>query len=149
MIPDSITNLHKFLLVMKGYRTVKLLQTFVVRSLGYWITVPVGFVSDLANIPRIFWWFVAPWGKIASAAIVHDRLYHTGELSRQEADLVFLDLMLRLNVPWYQRELVYWSVRIGGRAAWKRSRKVQKDEEAAKVYELVNLSRENIKEKTR
>ena len=38
------------------------------------ITVPTGFITDLASTPRILWAFIAPFD-VARAAIVHDLLY--------------------------------------------------------------------------
>ena len=38
------------------------------------ITVPVGFVTDLASVPRAMWWAIAPFD-VARAAIIHDLLY--------------------------------------------------------------------------
>ena len=38
------------------------------------ITVPNGFMTDLASTPRALWAFVAPFD-VARAAIVHDLLY--------------------------------------------------------------------------
>ena len=38
------------------------------------ITVPSGFITDLASTPRILWAFIAPFD-VARAAIVHDLLY--------------------------------------------------------------------------
>jgi len=38
------------------------------------ITVPTGFVTDLASVPRAMWWAIAPFD-VARAAIVHDILY--------------------------------------------------------------------------
>ena len=40
------------------------------------ITVPTGFVTDLASVPRAMWAFIAPFD-VARAAIVHDLLYKT------------------------------------------------------------------------
>ena len=40
------------------------------------ITVPKGFVTDLALVPRAMWAFIAPFD-VARAAIVHDLLYKT------------------------------------------------------------------------
>ena len=40
------------------------------------ITVPKGFVTDLASVPRAMWAFIAPFD-VARAAIVHDLLYKT------------------------------------------------------------------------
>ena len=38
------------------------------------ITVPIGFMTDLASTPRLLWAFIAPFD-VARAAIVHDLLY--------------------------------------------------------------------------
>ena len=38
------------------------------------ITVPAGFVTDLASVPRLFWGLVSPWD-VAKAAVIHDYLY--------------------------------------------------------------------------
>ena len=40
------------------------------------ISVPKGFVTDLASVPRAMWAFIAPFD-VARAAIVHDLLYKT------------------------------------------------------------------------
>ena len=40
------------------------------------ITVPKGFVTDLASVPRAMWALIAPFD-VARAAIVHDLLYKT------------------------------------------------------------------------
>ena len=37
------------------------------------ITVPSGFITDLASTPRLLWAFIAPFD-VARAAIVHDLL---------------------------------------------------------------------------
>ena len=38
------------------------------------ITVPKGFKTDLASVPRGIWWLIAPFD-IARAGVVHDYLY--------------------------------------------------------------------------
>ena len=40
------------------------------------VTVPTGFATDLASVPRAVWWLISPWD-IARAAIIHDLLYKT------------------------------------------------------------------------
>ncbi len=57
------------------------------------ITVPSGFVTDLASVPRMMWWLIAPFD-VARAAIIHDLLYKTIRQYRwnkgdaQDSDLV-------------------------------------------------------------
>lgn len=38
------------------------------------ITIPAGTRTDLASVPRLFWWFLAPFGAHESAAVLHDAL---------------------------------------------------------------------------
>jgi hypothetical protein len=44
-------------------------------SLPRAVTVPRGFVTDLATIPVYFWWAIKPTGRHGHAAILHDWLY--------------------------------------------------------------------------
>src|SRR5258708_33483224 len=39
------------------------------------ITVPVGFVTDLASVPRVFWSLLPPAARYSYPAIIHDYLY--------------------------------------------------------------------------
>lgn len=79
------------------------------------ITVPAGFVTDLASVPRILWPIFPPNGKYAKAAIVHDYLYSQGSVSRLYADKVFAEAMKVLRVPSWKIKLMYYAVRLGGR----------------------------------
>ena len=57
------------------------------------ITVPTGFVTDLASVPRAMWWAIAPFD-VARAAIIHDLLYKSIRQYRwkmkdkEDADLI-------------------------------------------------------------
>ncbi len=53
------------------------------------ISVPAGFVTDLATVPRIFWTLLPPDGKYAKAAIIHDYLYDNALRTKQETDKIF------------------------------------------------------------
>lgn len=83
------------------------------------IVVPVGFETDFASVPRPLWWLFPPYGPWAKAAIIHDRLYSTREKTREECDNIFLEAMAVLSVPVVTRKLMYWAVRLFGRAAYK------------------------------
>ncbi len=86
---------------------------------GNTIDVPVGFATDFASVPRLLWFFLPKWGKYGNAAVIHDFLYFKQSTSREEADRIFLEAMLVLNVPKWQRYCLYTGVRIGGWWAWK------------------------------
>lgn len=84
------------------------------------VTVPAGFVSDFASIPRAFWRVLPPWGEYNRAAVVHDYLYRTHEMTRAEADETFLVIMGALGVASWKRRIMYRAVRWFGGRAWNR-----------------------------
>lgn len=77
------------------------------------ITVPAGFMTDGASVPRILWWFLPPWGDRATrAAIIHDFACDMlkagtpvpGGETRAGCDGLFLAALLDLEVaPWRAR----------------------------------------------
>lgn len=101
------------------------------------IVLPVGFVTDLASIPRPLWSLYPPAGPWAPAAIVHDWLYqHPQGRTRAEVDGIFLEAMEVLGVPWLRRHLMHRAVRIGAGGTWDRYR----EEDQARVA-LVSKAR--------
>ena len=83
------------------------------------ITVPKNFVTDLASIPRIFWSLVPRDGQYAYSAIVHDFLYWSQHLPRDQADQVFKWSMEDLEVSPAEVAAIYTAVRSMGGDAWK------------------------------
>lgn len=86
------------------------------------IVVPVGFISDGASVPRWLWSFLPRDGDYFLAAVLHDWLYHSGAVSRRDADRLFLRVMLELDVSFGQWFVCWVGVRIGGWAAWRKHR---------------------------
>jgi hypothetical protein len=39
------------------------------------IQIPAGFVFDLASVPRVLWWLIAPFELSIVAPLIHDWLY--------------------------------------------------------------------------
>ena len=101
----------------------QLIEPFEVEALGHWIRVPSGFITDFASVPRLFWRLIPPWGKYARAAVVHDWLYCSHELSRKESDRVFEHLMKELGVGWLKRKTMYRAVRAAGWLPWRKGGK--------------------------
>lgn len=94
-------------------------------------TVPKGFRTDFASIPRIFAWLIPKNGSHDAAAIVHDYLYrcqpltaHSKRISRKDADRLFRRIMRELGTNCVRYNLMYAAVRIGGRFTWNKSRKL-------------------------
>ena len=69
------------------------------------ITVPVGFVSDGASIPRIGQWLFSPTGKAFGAAIVHDYILITSE-NWEHANREFEAELKALKLPWWRRAIL-------------------------------------------
>jgi len=95
---------------------------------GYTITVPAGFETDFASVPKIFW-FLPAWAWIHKAAILHDWLYKCKELfgepvSRAMVDLIYLEAALvdwrNHRSRWIMAHSQYWAVRLFGWLAWRR-----------------------------
>lgn len=83
------------------------------------ITVPEGFETDAASVPRWAWSIFPPTGKYLEAAIIHDWLYSSqkigGEwITRKEADQIFYEAMTELDIKLWRRWLIYRAVRLGG-----------------------------------
>ena len=117
------------------------------RSDQYIVTIPKGYVTDMASVPRGCWAFIAPFD-VARAAVVHDILYEKintqyktildsaaaeeGPATKKEreayraiADHVFLEGMNASEppVPSWKKYAAYWAVRIFGRWAINSSAK--------------------------
>lgn len=74
-------------------------------------TVPKGFRTDFASIPRSFKWLISPVGLHGKAAVLHDYLCEYGYMTRKEADEIFLEAMKVLGVGWLKRTVMYRAVR--------------------------------------
>lgn len=121
----------------------------------YSITVPRGFPTDLASIPRWGWILLPPDGPWAKAAIIHDYLYATrgtGVLwakpanpegitrpqpyTRRECDQILREAMEDRGVGWFKRWIIYLAVRIGGH--WDADRTVQQQPPTPEQASFVN-----------
>ena len=84
-----------------------------------WVYVPEGYLTDGASVPRLFWNLVPPWGVYGQAAIVHDYLCEflsitvdgmSQNITRKQADRIFLEAMKVLEVPAYLRYPMFYAV---------------------------------------
>jgi hypothetical protein len=90
------------------------------------VVVPMGFVTDLASIPRVFWQALRPEGRYAYAAVVHDYLYWTQKRLREEADQIFKIAMEDSKVKPAIIGTVYQGVRRFGQAAWDNNARLKR-----------------------
>lgn len=64
---------------------------------------------------------------LMGAPVIHDFLYRYKKvsnrpISREEADLVFLDLMREDGVSGSKALCAYWAVRLFGKIAWRKAK---------------------------
>ena len=134
----TLTKEERELLVECGVQVTKTTST---------ITVPKGYITDLASVPRVCWAFIAPFD-CARAAVVHDIMYEKintqykivnesaaaedgpatkkeREVYRKIADDIFLEGMHASEpaVPSWKKYSAYWAVRMFGRWAINSSAK--------------------------
>jgi hypothetical protein len=90
------------------------------------VTVPVGFVTDLASIPRTFYSALRPDGEYAYAAIIHDYLYWTQSRPRETADMIFKFAMQDFEVGPMTVGVIYKAVRVAGGASWDEDERLKR-----------------------
>lgn len=86
------------------------------------ITVPPKFFSDLASVPRICWWFVAPFD-IARPAVIHDYIYRKlrgdkGNIKKARKiadDMLYNSIdLITPEVSRVKKAAIYYGVRLFG-----------------------------------
>jgi hypothetical protein len=89
------------------------------------VDVPVGFVTDFASIPRVFWSLLPTDGEYAYAAVIHDYLYWTQTRPRDFSDQIFKLVMQDFKIRPLTIEVIYRAVRLGGGSAWSQNAKLR------------------------
>jgi hypothetical protein len=91
------------------------------------IRIPAGFSFDLASIPRVLWWLLAPNELGIAPPLAHDFLYQNRGVvtdpfdrvfTRREVDRLFRQLMGEEQVWWWRRWAAWAAVRAFGWLAW-------------------------------
>jgi hypothetical protein len=77
------------------------------------VTVPIGFVSDGASVPRLLWFIFPPVGRYFQAAVVHDWLLANNH-PWMKANKLFLQALKEQGIPWCARYPMY-----GATVLWK------------------------------
>jgi hypothetical protein len=83
------------------------------------VRVPIGFVTDFASIPRIFWSLLRPDGTYSYAAVIHDFLYWEQYLSREASDAILRLCMEDFKINAAVITTIHSGVRLGGSFAWE------------------------------
>lgn len=117
---------------------------------GFLITVPNGFITDGASIPKSLQWIYEPFGEYIKGAVIHDYLYSkyndTG-INRTLADKIFDFIMKETGVNAKTRRKFYVAVKYFGKIFWQDKLKnegyidraiVDRTKEAREYYKLWN-----------
>jgi hypothetical protein len=88
-----------------------------VASDGRMFVVPLGFVTDLASIPRFARSIISVWEKHRRAAVLHDYLSVTATVTSAEADRLFFEALEALEVSTWKRWVMWLAVRAA--SYWK------------------------------
>lgn len=87
-------------------------------------SIPKGFQTDFASVPKSLHWFVEPYGKHSKAAVLHDYLYTTlggkYNLTRKECDQTFYHALVKCGVLRWKAYVMYKAVRIAGWVPWNK-----------------------------
>jgi hypothetical protein len=107
-------------LIKESPPTWRLNAPFVYQSdvAGQTFTVPAGFVTDLASVPRLPLVYLLAGGTANEASVVHDWLYSTHVVPRSVADAVLREASAVSGVPAWRRTLMWAAVRAFGGSHW-------------------------------
>lgn len=82
---------------------------------GMTFTVPAGFVTNYASVPRVFLAYEMFGNTANEAAVVHDFAYTApSPVARSVADAVFREAAILTGVPKWKADAMYEGVRLFG-----------------------------------
>jgi hypothetical protein len=101
-----------------------LAKSYIVEIRKRIISIPLGFMTDYASIPRFMLAFFVKYEKAyKKAAVIHDWLYWSQTVSRKNADDILNDAMYLGEIPNFKRWLIYIAVRVFGGIAWRENQR--------------------------
>lgn len=98
------------------YRTVRPFSFDIgLKGSGLVLTVPEGFITDLASVPRPFWWLLPPYEpQYAAAAVLHDFLCTWDGFDPFTAHSIFYDALRVLGVGHFKARVMFLAVVLFG-----------------------------------
>lgn len=78
------------------------------------ITVPRGFETDFASVPRMPFAYLLFGGVADEAAVVHDFIYSRRLFPRAKCDAIFREAMAACGVAGWRRWPMWLGTRVGG-----------------------------------
>jgi hypothetical protein len=78
------------------------------------VTVPAGFITDFASVPRLPVAFLLAGNCGHAAAVLHDWAYTSHFITRSRADAMFREALIAGGEPAWRAWFMWAGVRIGG-----------------------------------
>jgi len=107
----------EFAVTPNGHDHWILVEPFQFSVDGVSFTVPTGFWTDFASVPRILWPIISPYD-LGVGCIPHDFGYYCGPGTREFWDSVFLACMRKDGITAWKRFAAYQAVRRFGKPIW-------------------------------
>ncbi|NND81643.1 MAG: DUF1353 domain-containing protein [Gammaproteobacteria bacterium] len=106
-------------------------MTYTLGTTDISVTVPKGFVTDFASVPKSLWSFgLTPHGRHSRAAVIHDYLYWAQGCTRAQADNIMIIAMQESSVGPIKKTMLSQGVQKFGKRAWKENKR---DKEAGNI----------------
>jgi hypothetical protein len=104
----------------KPWRFELLVDVEITLSTGESLTIPAGYKTDFATIPRLFRGIVWGSGNHNLATLIHDWLYDNQIGTRLSADREMLYWLKKAGCSNLKAYTMYYAVRVGGRSWWNK-----------------------------
>ncbi len=106
------------------------------------ITVPVGFFTDFASVPRLGIVYSLLGDRAHEPAVIHDWLYYSALTTKDVADEVLFEAMGVMGLSNWIKYPIYWGVKFGGFYAWNEHRK-QGHPEQGKFQTTIDINQKS------
>lgn len=85
-------------------------------------TVPAGFQTNFASVPRILQLFFRKKDVYSAASVLHDYLYASKEVSKKEADEILEEGMIVAGSSKTTAKIFHLAVKFFGYSSWKNAK---------------------------
>lgn len=107
----------------------RLVEPLVFEYEGSRVTVPAGFLTDFASVPRVPFVYLLVGDTAHEAAVIHDYLYREDGVPRSVADRILRLAMEATGEPAWRRWAMWAAVRVFGGPAWSNYRAMDAERE--------------------
>jgi hypothetical protein len=116
-LPNTGTKLfeRKMYRLVDDYRIVVSGREYIIKA---------GFEYDGASVPTPVKWLLSEAAIMSIAALLHDHLYYTALVSKEEADAIFHEVLKDIDqVRAFDCQVMWYALILFGQAAWDEHRR--------------------------